>query len=73
MPPVALRWIASCVGVPLEGFTLKFLYELLHGQRGQDLAEYGLLAAFISITAIVTVRAIGPLVVPLYERVHAVF
>ena len=52
---------------------MKCLRKLAHDERGQDLTEYGLLAAFISIAATVTVRAIGPLVTPLYERVHSVF
>lgn len=48
------------------------LHKLIADEMGQDLTEYGLLAAFLSIAAVVTVRTIGPLIVPLYERVHAV-
>ena len=35
---------------------------LHHDETGQDLTEYALLAGFISIVAVVTIRAIGPLV-----------
>ena len=39
---------------------------LLRDETGQDLIEYGLLAAFISIVALATIRAIGPLVADLW-------
>jgi Flp pilus assembly pilin Flp len=35
------------------------------------MVEYALLAAFISIVAIVTIRAIGPLVDAVYQNVQA--
>lgn len=38
---------------------------------GQDMVEYGLLAAFISIVAIAALRAIGPLVNTIYTNVQA--
>jgi Flp pilus assembly pilin Flp len=38
-------------------------------ERGEDIMEYGLLAAFISIAAVVIIKLIGPLIVPLYESV----
>jgi Flp pilus assembly pilin Flp len=41
--------------------------------EGQDVIEYGLLAAFISIVALLTLKAIGPLVNGLYEKVRAAF
>ncbi|MCK4858009.1 MAG: Flp family type IVb pilin [candidate division Zixibacteria bacterium] len=47
----------------------RILRRLLHTEEGQDLIEYGLLAAFISIAALAAVKAIGPLVVVLYEAV----
>lgn len=31
-------------------------------EKGQDIVEYALLAAFISIVAVQTIKAIGPLV-----------
>ena len=35
---------------------------LLRDEVGQDLIEYGLLAAFIAVAAVAVLRAIGPLV-----------
>ena len=43
----------------------------LHEDKGQDMVEYGLLAAFISIVAIIALQAIGPLVRTVYENVQA--
>ena len=40
---------------------------------GQDTVEYGLLAAFISIAALLAIKAIGPLVESLYQQVAAAF
>ena len=40
---------------------------------GQDTVEYGLLAAFISIFALLAIKAIGPLVNTLYENVKKAF
>lgn len=42
-------------------------------EEGQDVIEYGLLAAFISVVAIVTIRAIGPLVNDLYVKINDAF
>jgi pilus assembly protein Flp/PilA len=39
-------------------------------ESGQDIIEYALLAAFISIVAIVTIRNIGPLINAIYVRVQ---
>ena len=41
----------------------------LRKDEGQDTVEYALLAAFISIFAIVAIKAIGPLVNTIYESV----
>ena len=38
-------------------------------ESGQDTVEYGLLAALISIAAIVAIQAIGPLVNVMYEGI----
>lgn len=38
--------------------------------EGQDIIEYALLGAFISVIAIVTIQAIGPLLTPLYESIQ---
>lgn len=45
------------------------IHRLLKDQKGQDIMEYGLLAAFISIAAVGVLQAIGPLITPLYQRV----
>jgi len=45
----------------------------LQNESGQDLIEYGLLAAFVSIVALATIKLIGPLITPLYEKVQAAF
>ena len=52
---------------------MRFILRLLHEDEGQDLTEYGLLACFISIVAVVTVRNIGPLVDALYQVVQDAF
>lgn len=39
---------------------------IIDRDEGQDLIEYGLLGAFISIVSLVAIRAIGPLVNALY-------
>jgi Flp pilus assembly pilin Flp len=46
------------------------LKRLLRDERGQDMVEYALLAAFISIVAIVVIKAIGPLVNTIYQNVE---
>jgi len=38
-------------------------------ERGQDMVEYALLASFISIVAIATIKLIGPLVNTIYVDV----
>jgi Flp pilus assembly pilin Flp len=48
------------------------MHSIMHFIRedeGQDTVEYALLAAFISIFAIVAIKAIGPLVNAIYENV----
>lgn len=52
---------------------MRFLMRFARNEEGQDLTEYGLLACFISIVAVVTVRNIGPLVDALYQVVEAAF
>ena len=41
---------------------MSYLKRLFREESGQDMVEYGLLAAFISIVAIAALQAIGPLV-----------
>lgn len=43
----------------------------LKRDEGEDIIEYGVLAAFVSIVAVATVRTIGPLLLPLYTVVVA--
>ena len=43
---------------------------LVREDDGQDMIEYAVLAAFISIVAIVTIRAIGPLVDDIYVAIR---
>ena len=43
---------------------------LVREDEGQDMIEYAILAAFISIVAIVAIRAIGPLVNAIYVAVQ---
>jgi Flp pilus assembly pilin Flp len=53
-----------------KAFVMKSLHGFVRKDDGQDLVEYALLASFISIVAVVTIRAIGPLVRALYENVQ---
>jgi Flp pilus assembly pilin Flp len=46
------------------------LKRLLRDEKGQDMVEYALLAAFISIIAIVVIKAIGPKVNDIYVSVR---
>jgi Flp pilus assembly pilin Flp len=45
------------------------LEHFIRNDEGQDTVEYALLAAFISIFAIVAIKAIGPLVNTIYVNV----
>ncbi len=45
------------------------LKNLIRNESGQDMVEYALLASFISITAIVTLRLIGPALDTIYTNV----
>jgi len=49
------------------------LRRFFENEDGQDMVEYGLLAAFISIVAVVTIKAVGPLVNDLYQKVKDAF
>lgn len=46
------------------------LYTLIRDEKGQDMIEYALLASFISIVAIATIRLIGPLVSAIYTAIE---
>jgi Flp pilus assembly pilin Flp len=43
----------------------------LKRDEGEDIIEYGVLAAFVSIVAVATVRTIGPLLLPFYTVIVA--
>jgi len=47
------------------------LRRFIRDEQGQDMVEYSLLAAFISIVAIATLRIIGPRVLTIYNNVSA--
>jgi Flp pilus assembly pilin Flp len=44
--------------------------KLIRDEKGQDMVEYALLASFISIVAIATLRLIGPLVDGIYQDIE---
>jgi len=46
------------------------LFRLIRDEKGQDMVEYALLASFISIVAIATLRLIGPLVNAIYVAIR---
>lgn len=49
---------------------MSYLKRFFTEESGQDMIEYGLLAAFISIVAIAALQAIGPLVSAVYVAVQ---
>ena len=51
---------------------MNYIKGLLQRESGQDLVEYALLAGFISITTVATLRLLGPLVAALWEQIQAV-
>jgi Flp pilus assembly pilin Flp len=52
-----------------EEMLKKLLNKLLKDEGGQDIIEYALLGAFISIVAIAIIKAIGPLLVTIYTEI----
>ena len=51
---------------------MNMLRRFVREEDGQDMVEYALLASFISIVAIATLRLIGPLVNAIYRRIQTV-
>ena len=47
------------------------IQRFIREEDGQDLIEYALLAAFISIAAIATLRLIGPRVLTIFNNINA--
>ena len=45
------------------------LKSFLRDDSGQDMVEYAVLAAFVSIVAIATIRTLGPLLTTIYTNV----
>jgi len=50
---------------------MSYIKDLLHEELAQDLTEYALLAGFISIASVATLRLIGPLVAALWTTIYA--
>jgi Flp pilus assembly pilin Flp len=48
---------------------IQWILRLHREQEGQDVIEYGVLGAFISIVAIATIKLIGPQITPLFEAI----
>jgi len=53
-----------------ERKNMSYLKRLIREESGQDMIEYGLLAAFVSIVAIATLQAIGPPVSSVYVSIQ---
>ena len=49
---------------------MKALRRLFKRDEGQDMIEYAVLAAFISIVAIAVIRLIGPLLTTIYTNIQ---
>ncbi len=48
------------------------ILRILTDQSGQDIVEYGMLTALVSIAAVITLRLFGPIISGLYDMiVHA--
>jgi Flp pilus assembly pilin Flp len=50
---------------------MKALHNLLVREEGQDLVEYALLAALLSIVSIVALQALGPVIANVWTRIQA--
>ena len=55
--------------IPKERRDEEMLKKLFRDEKGQDMIEYALLAAFISIVAIAVIKLIGPLINDIYVDV----
>jgi Flp pilus assembly pilin Flp len=64
-------WTRSTARNPIaEDPAMKFFSKFIRNEDGQDMIEYALLAAFISIVAILTIRNIGPMINTIYQRIQ---
>jgi pilus assembly protein Flp/PilA len=50
---------------------MTYLKKFLNEDKGQDMVEYGLLAAFISIVAIAALQAVGDQVMIVFNAIAA--
>ena len=57
--------------ITLLSLEVVMLSRLFRDEKGQDMVEYALLASFISIVAIATLRLIGPLIADIYGDIQA--
>jgi pilus assembly protein Flp/PilA len=48
---------------------MNYLKRFLHEDEGQDMVEYGLLAAFIAVVAFAAVQAVGDQVKIVFENI----
>ena len=48
---------------------MKWINKFVQDEEGQDVIEYALLAAFISIVAIFAIKALGPLIIGIYNDI----
>jgi pilus assembly protein Flp/PilA len=51
---------------------MKDLFQnLIRGEEGQDLVEYALLAALLSIVSIAALQVLGPVIASVWERISS--
>lgn len=48
-----------------------FVARLAHDSAGQDLIEYGLLAALVSLVAVVAIKSVGTALIASYAKLSA--
>jgi Flp pilus assembly pilin Flp len=58
---------------PSRRFWRELAGSLLWDRRGQDLAEYGMLAALIAVVAIVAISAVGSALAALWSTITSAF
>lgn len=63
------RQDSGSIRVSTKEFHVTQLKDFLRDESGQDMVEYAVLAAFVSIVAIATIKTLGPLVTTIYTNV----
>lgn len=48
---------------------MTYLKRFLHEDQGQDMVEYGLLAAFIAVVAITAIQELGDKIVTVFNNI----